>query len=83
MPTIILVLIPLCGFVAYCMCRHFQHTKEFNPLWFDLTPEQQEAEKQAAKPSYNHLKISWPDWLLPIDIIGLLSFMVYVICNTI
>lgn len=46
----LLALLLICGILAYCMTRHFAHTKEFNPLWFDLDAEVREAEKRAVKP---------------------------------
>lgn len=39
-----------CGLLVYLICKHFIHTKEFNPLWFTLDKEQQEADKRGVKP---------------------------------
>lgn len=90
MLTIFLILIPLCGFVAYCMCRHFQHTKEFNPLLFTLDKEVQDANKRQIKPCIEpqqipkaHIKAYFRDWVLAILCIGAVSLVAYLIFNAI
>jgi hypothetical protein len=39
-----------CSLLVYAVCKHFIHTREFNPLFFTLDKEVQEAEKRGIKP---------------------------------
>jgi hypothetical protein len=64
---------------AFCMCRHFALTKEFNPLWFTLDAEVQEAETRQIKPCIEPTPIPMShkinyilDWAIVIAVIIIL-----------
>lgn len=84
MTTILIILIPLCAIIAYCMCKHFASTKEYNPLKFDAEYIAKHREVEPViKPTPIPMKhyVSYYFWCGVV--IGGIAFVVYLVLNAI